>query len=95
MQRYTPRRARSVGPVSLQEALRTVGLGREVNKVSRVELTINLSGIRIGTTSTYGVRNYTWHEIASQSRSQQEHREHTPEPTAGRPWWAFCRRSDE
>jgi hypothetical protein len=83
MQRYTPRRARSVGPVSLQEALRTVGLGLEVNKVSHVELTITLSGIQLGTTSTYGVRNYTWHEIHSQSRSQQEHRRVQSRPA---PW---------
>jgi hypothetical protein len=83
MQRYTPRRARSVGPVSLQEALRTVGLGLEVNKVSRVELTINLSGIQIATTSAYGVRNYTWQEIEAQSRSQQEHRRAQPRPA---PW---------
>ena len=47
MQRYTPRRTRSVGAVSLQEALRTLGLGLEVNKVGRVELTVNPSGIQM------------------------------------------------
>jgi hypothetical protein len=60
-----------------------VGLGLEVNKVSHVELTITLSGIQLGTTSTYGVRNYTWHEIHSQSRSQQEHRRVQSRPA---PW---------
>jgi hypothetical protein len=83
MQRYTPRRARSVGPVSLQEALRTVGLGLEVAKVGRVVLTVNLAGIQVATTSAYGVRNYTWHELEAQSRSQQEHRRAQPRPA---PW---------
>ena len=83
MQRYTPRRPRSVGPLSLKEALRTLGLGLEVNKVSRVELTINLSGIQMAATSAYSVRNYTWHEIQAQSRAQQEHRRAQPRAA---PW---------
>jgi hypothetical protein len=83
MQRYTPRRTRSVGAVSLQEALRTLGLGLEVNKVGRVELTVNPSGIQMATTSAYGIRKYTWQEIGAQSRAQQEHRRAQPRSA---PW---------
>ncbi|HEY7064785.1 MAG TPA: hypothetical protein VII06_25150 [Chloroflexota bacterium] len=83
MQRFSPRRTRAAGPVSLQEALRTVGLGLEVNKVGRLELTISITGMQVATTSAYGIRNYTWQEIEAQSRAQQDHRRAQPRPA---PW---------
>ncbi len=83
MQSFSPRRWRGGAPVSLQEALRTVGLGLEVSRVSRVELTIETAGVMINTTTTYGVRKYSWQEIETQSRAQQGHRR--PQPRAA-PW---------
>ncbi|HZS02589.1 MAG TPA: hypothetical protein VFE37_27995 [Chloroflexota bacterium] len=69
--------------MSLQEALRTVGLGLDVGKVARVELTIDQAGIHVMTTSAYGVRSYAWEEIKTQSRAQQEHRRAQPRAA---PW---------
>jgi hypothetical protein len=97
MQQNLPRGGRSAGPVSLQAALRTVGLGLEVSQVGRVEITITMSGLQIVTTTGYGVRHYSWQEIDAQSRSQQEHRRAQPrsapwmDPTALTRWSVLLR----
>jgi hypothetical protein len=83
MQSHSPRRHRSITPMSLQDALRTIGLGLEVNKVTRIELTIAPSGVTVGTTSTYGVRKYAWSELETQSRAQQGSRRTS---TRAAPW---------
>jgi hypothetical protein len=97
MQSYSARGALSVAPISLQEAMRTVGLGLDVAKVSRIEMTIETLGVTIGTTTTYGVREYTWQEIETQSRAQQGHRRAQPraapwmEPAALTRWSVLLR----
>jgi hypothetical protein len=74
MQSHRPRARRTTAPLSMQEAMRTIGLGPEVNKVTRVEIAIDSAGVTINTNSTYGVRKYSWQEIQAQSRAQQADR---------------------
>jgi hypothetical protein len=73
----------ATGLISLQEALRTLGLGLEVAKVLRAEIVIGNTGIDIDTPSEYGHRAYAWSDLDSQSRAQQRHRRSIPRSA---PW---------
>ncbi len=73
----------SLGPpatnlISLQEALRTLGLGLEVAKVRRADIVVTSTGIDVDTPGEYGHRTYDWGDLGSQSRAQQRHRRPTP-----------------
>lgn len=83
MQSYPPQGPRSVMPLPLQEALRTVGLALEVGRVPRVQIVVDAQGVTIETTTAFGVRRYTWQEIEVQSRAQQQHRRASGRPA---PW---------
>ncbi len=73
----------TAGPISLQEALRTLGLGLEVAQVRRADIVIGPAGIDVDTPGEYGHRTYDWSDLESQSRAQQRHRRPTPRPA---PW---------
>jgi hypothetical protein len=61
-------------PLPLQEALRVIGQTLEVQHVPRVRLSIEPDGIVVGTTAAYTYRQYSWADLAVQSRTQAEFR---------------------
>jgi hypothetical protein len=70
-------------PQPLQEALRVIGQTLEVQQVPRVGLSIGSDGIVVGTTANYPYRQYTWADLAVQSRTQAELRR----PVGRRAFW--------
>jgi hypothetical protein len=67
----------------MQEALRTLGLGLEVQKVRRVEIQATPRGFELDAQGEYGHHHYDWSDIESQSRAQQKHRRSQQGPA---PW---------
>jgi hypothetical protein len=62
---------RTIAPVPLQDALRTIGVGLEASRVRRARLVLNAAGIVVETTGAYAVRSYTWDDLAVQVRVQR------------------------
>lgn len=69
--------------LTLQEALRTVGLSLEAGRVPRATLVLDEAGISVQTQVDYGCRTFSWADIAGLSRSQRAQRQATGQPP---PW---------
>lgn len=81
--------------LSLEEALRTLGLTLEVGDVRRAQLTIDPVGIVVRAGGAYGRREYRWSALDRQSRAQQAYRGASPptgaDPLTGARWSALLR----
>jgi len=69
--------------LTLQEALRTVGLSLEAGRVPRATLVLSESGLSVQTQVDYGCRTLAWAEVAGLSRGQRAQRQATGQPP---PW---------
>jgi hypothetical protein len=69
--------------LTLQEALRTVGLSLEAGRVPRATLVLDEAGISVQTQVDYGYRTFSWADIAGLSRSQRAQRQPAGQPP---PW---------
>jgi hypothetical protein len=83
MSQSNPLTPPTLDSMSMQEALRTLGLSLEVAKVRRAEITIGVEGIEVDASGEYGHRIYAWSDLGSQSRAQQRHRRPQARPA---PW---------
>jgi hypothetical protein len=73
------------GP-SRQESLRVVGLTLETSGVRRAALWVDLDGVRVQTTTTWGTRNFAWQDLEIQARGLQAQRRHQRPAYAADPW---------
>jgi hypothetical protein len=60
--------------LTLEEALRTIGLGLEGTDVRRAMLAIDEVGIVIQARGAFGTRRLSWSELAVEAQVNQEHR---------------------
>src|SRR5689334_9088110 len=79
-------------PLSMQEALRTIGNELEIRQVEQVQLVVDANGVTVdsrGPQDAY--RRYSWADVAAQSRLQMTWRGSARQPLPSRDPWALTR----
>jgi hypothetical protein len=85
------RHDRGQPPLSLEEAFRTLGHQLDGQGASRVEFSVDATGVTLSTTPANGGRRYLWSEIVRQARVQRQARRATTETATWLDGHAFTR----
>jgi hypothetical protein len=78
-------------PLSLEEAFRTLGHQLDSQGASRVEFSVDATGVTLSTTPANEGRHYLWSEIVRQARVQRQARRGTTETATWLDGHAFTR----
>ncbi|HEY7059970.1 MAG TPA: hypothetical protein VII06_00715 [Chloroflexota bacterium] len=77
--------------LTLEQALRTIGLGLEGTAERRATLTLDDGGILVKASAAYGTRRHTWSSLALDASILQEQRRHSRRSNARVDPWALRR----